>query len=66
MQVILYIPTCFLYLIRYNVDMANIDWQVNYFKHNNRSPIEEWLDSLPIDTRVKIAESRMKEIINKK
>ncbi|MHB1697513.1 MAG: type II toxin-antitoxin system RelE/ParE family toxin [bacterium] len=36
------------------MNMANIDWQVNYFKHNNRSPIEEWLDDLPIDTRVKI------------
>lgn len=34
--------------------MANIDWQINFFKQNNRSPIGEWLDDLPTDTRVKI------------
>lgn len=34
--------------------MSNEGWQINFFKHNNRSPIEEWLNDLPIDTRSKI------------
>ncbi|MHB1545931.1 MAG: type II toxin-antitoxin system RelE/ParE family toxin [bacterium] len=34
--------------------MGNEEWQINFFKHNNRSPVEEWLNGLPVDTRSKI------------
>jgi phage-related protein len=34
--------------------MNGKDWQIYFFKHNNRSPVEDWLNGLPADTRSKI------------
>ncbi len=34
--------------------MRNGEWQINFFKNGDRSPIEDWLNDLPIGTRSKI------------
>jgi phage-related protein len=31
-----------------------MEWTIEFYKTNNHSPIEEWLDSIPITARTKI------------
>jgi hypothetical protein len=34
--------------------MGNTEWEINFFKHNNKSPVEDWLNDLPVYARSKI------------
>jgi phage-related protein len=34
--------------------MGNTEWEINFFKHNNKSPVEDWLNDLPVYARSKM------------